>query len=760
MSELEDAFPPGRWHAEWIWADNAPRGRHVVALQTQVNLTEVPSVVPARWCAVSRVTLYVNGHEIGRGPVRANPRNQPADDANLAPYLHVGHNTIAALVTKYDAAMPWYLPPPPSTQVAWGAFLFEARVGHDWIATNPSTWTGVALDGWGAEVGGGISGRGKETINARALPTDWTTAEAGWPHAIARDSHSHGESGRRRAPTYPLGPFGGRPLPWPKPNDVGLTKHSADAWRLERVTVGTVLLDAEGPDGAMVKLTAAEFVDDNGRPVPNEHDSSVAFTLDGTRRVLESFDYYGGQGFLVDAPPEVTVHGVTVRERLHPVAGDGSFECSDELLNTIYAVGRRSVTINSFDAYTDCPTREQRAWTGDSVVHQLVDLTTNFDWSLARRHPQLTAAPRADGMLPMAVAGDLEAGDWAIIPDWPLHWVHSVFNLYQYAGDRDEIASLLGVAEGVVRWFEKFCDDDGLPTDVYSWVIIDWSAVYNDGVSAALCGLWGRALLEFAEMATWLGDRGRAAWAKRTHAKLKKGFDKLWDPKRKRYVDSYVPGRGRVVASQHGQAAAIVGGLAPTRRHNRLVNVMTDRSRFVHAAFSIDGPANPDTGDGDSPMRVGGAYLTRGHPDQQWWDENLVLAAQPFFRYVVHDALVAAGRGDLIVDQCRDWEIALQRCPTSWTECWFGGTISHAWSSTPTRDLVQQVAGVTPAEPGFGVALVDPHLADLEWVRATVPTPSGALRISIDASTIEVDSPIPFLYNGARHEAGAHTLVR
>lgn len=766
MTQLEDAFPPGRWHAEWIWAENAPRERHVVALQTQVNLTEVPASVPARWCAVSRVTLCVNGHEIGRGPVRSNPRNQPADDCDIAPYLRVGRNTIAALVTKYDRAMPWYLPPPPSTRVAWGAFLFEARVDHgqpvgsgdsDWIATNAHTWTGVVLDGWGAEVGGGISGRGKELIDGRSLPPDWTTDEVGWPHAVVRDSHNSGESGRRRAPTYPMGPFGGRPLPWPTPDDVTLAPHGGDAWRVDRVTVGTVLLDASGPEGSVVRLTAAEFVDADGRPKPNEHDSSVAFTLDGTRRVLESFDYYGGRGFLVDAPPEVTVHGVTVRERLHPVAGDASFECSDELLNQIYAVGRRSVTINSFDAYTDCPTREQRGWTGDSVVHQLVDLTTNFDWSLARRHPALTAVPRADGMLPMAVAGDIENDDWGIIPDWPLHWVHSVWNLYQYVGDRDEIGSLLGVVEGVVRWFEKFCDDDGLPTDVYSWVIIDWSAIYTDGVSASLCGLWGRALLEFAEMATWLGDRGRATWAKQTHARLKKGFEKLWDKKRRRYVDSY--GHGRVLASQHGQAAAIVGGLASPRRYRRLVEVITDRSNHVHAAFSVDGPANPST-DEEAPMRVGGAYLGKGHPEQQWWDENLVVAAQPFFRYVVHDALVIAGRSDLIVDQCRDWEVALQRCDTSWTECWFGGTVSHAWSSTPTRDLIQRVVGVTPAAPGFEVARIDPHIADLDFARATVPTPSGPLRVLVDRSKIEIDSPVPFLYGAARHDPGSHWFPR
>ena len=51
-------------------------------------------------------------------------------------------------------------------------------------------------------------------------------------------------------------------------------------------------------------------------------------------------------------------------------------------------------------------------------------------------------------MLPMAVAGDAEATDIAIIPDWALHWLHSVHNLYRYVGDRDEVAGLLADRRG------------------------------------------------------------------------------------------------------------------------------------------------------------------------------------------------------------------------------------------------------------------------------------------------------------------------
>lgn len=36
--------------------------------------------------------------------------------------------------------------------------------------------------------------------------------------------------------------------------------------------------------------------------------------------------------------------------------------------------------------------------------------------------------------------------------------------------------------------------------------------------------------------------------------------------------------------------------------------------------------------------------------------EHAVVAAQPFFGYVVHDALALAGRADLIAGERLDWQ--------------------------------------------------------------------------------------------------------
>jgi alpha-L-rhamnosidase len=133
---------------------------------------------------------------------------------------------------------------------------------------------------------------------------------------------------------------------------------------------------------------------------------------------------------------KVTVRDIAVSEYHYPFTGEAAFTSSDPELNRLYQAGIRTTKMNSFDAFTDCPTREQRAWVGDGVVHQMVHLVANEDWRLARNYVTLGASPRPDGMLPMTVAGEIEYRGGYTIPDWALHWIHGVWNQFRHDGDR------------------------------------------------------------------------------------------------------------------------------------------------------------------------------------------------------------------------------------------------------------------------------------------------------------------------------------
>lgn len=777
-----------------------------------VDLDVIPAHVPARVSADSRYALFVNGAEVARGPVRANGRRLHYDLVDLAPHLRPGRNAIAALVRFFGRPNPWWAPVPASFELGAGAFLFEARLGDAWLVSD-ANWRTLRAEAWQALAAGGIGGMPIEVFDARGLAPDWQHADfddSTWQPARVLASNHLGFGGRHEPPIAPYGALRPRPIallgcvhregaparvaradaqaPQQDPvatvlgdmksaqaDDAGALRWPltlpCDAGTPQVVTIdfgevvsGTVTLDLEAPAGARIDVAAAEFAGADMRLDPDDERAGFRYLARGHDDRFEAFQSLGFRflGLSVRADRPVLLRSVGVSERLHPREAGPFFECSDAALNRIWSVGRRSVDLNSHDAYLDCPTREQRAWTGDMVVHQMVDFATNPDWRLACWNVELCASPRPDGMLPMAAGGDFEAFDSGFIPDWALHWVRALHNLWRYTGNRERVAALMPVAEGVLRWFEPFADRDGLASDVTGWVIIDWSSVSVDGKSSVLNALWARGLRDFAEIAEWMGDTGRARWARERHARLCDAFEIFWDPERALYVDCATLTERQRPASQHAQAAPLAAGLVPQARVARLVELLLDESREVHATWSRA------SGDARKPRPhehgVGGPYLVVG-PPAPWWDiERGLVRAQPFFCYIVHDALAAAGCEDRIAAQCKRWEVLLERCATSWSETWYGGTVSHGWGSTPTRDLLVRTLGVGPAEPGFARARIAPRLGPLAWARGAVPTPRGLLSVAAFAERIEIESPIPFELDCdgrvESHPPGRHVFAR
>lgn len=767
-----------------------------VLLRRRIDLATVPAHAPARMTADGRYALFVNDTEVCRGPIRAGAGRLYADEIDLAPYLRIGPNIIAVMARHPGHPSPWWAPFPAALQLGAGGFVFEARLDDRHTLVSDASWRALRCNAFESEIPRGIGGMSAECVDARQLPADWQATafdDTGWSSAVALAGNHLGFGGRHEPPSHPFGALQRSPIPQ---RDGALrtarliscataadradleadpvTRAQADAVRAAafsirmssddrpsdtfecrsgdvsvvtfdfgEIVAGTILLELDAPEGAYVDLAAAEAQRPDGSLDFDEQHSGLRYHTRGHRDDFETLDPMGLRfaTLSVRATAPVRVRRLAVRERLCPRAPGPAFECSDETLNAIWRAGRRTVDLCSQDAYLDCPTREQRAWTGDSVVHQMVDFATNADVSLAVRHVELAASPRADGMLPMAVGGDFEFHNGVFIPDWALHWVRSLHNLWRWTGDRERVAALIPVAERVVRWFDAFAGHDGLARDVTGWVIIDWSSVSVDGASSALNALLARALRDIEEMSHWLGDAGRASWARRRRDRIAAAFDVFWDETRGVYVDHVVEGRRQRPVSQHALATPLAAGLVPSDRIVRVVDALLDESRLVHATWSrAHGDARvPREGE----RGVAGPYLLTAPPAPWWNVEHEIVRAQPFYRYVVHDALAEHGYANRLPALCRDWNSLLERCATTLSETWYGGTTCHGWSATPTRDLVVRTLGVTPAEPGFGRARIAPCLGDLAWARGAAPTPAGWIHVDVTHERLVVDSPVP-----------------
>ncbi|MEU0492034.1 alpha-L-rhamnosidase N-terminal domain-containing protein [Nocardiopsis sp. NPDC006139] len=812
------AAPPGfraeprAWTAEWIWSDRPalappgpdnPFGRHDPGrFDHRVLFRTVFRVAgPVRGArlfitADSRYTAYLNGVEVGDGPVRHGPGTLYYSVHDLAGALVEGENVLAVAARFYGHPTPWWEPTPPTFTQGGGSLVAEVEVDGSVAAASGPHWRVREGDAWErCRPMGLLNSQIPEAFDARLLDPGWTGAgfdDTGWAPATVQAAHAvTGPRGRTRPGGHPYGVLLPHPLPPP-----AVTRHApvgpplwyalppgadpdvhtalaADAAVLEdgtparpdrpggralavfdlgRIVSGRTRLTLDGPAGRTVTGALVEAV------TPVALGSAAPFrirTRNGRTRFTAS-DPSGGRYLVLSVDgPDVEV-AVAVREALRPRPAGAGFECSDPFLEHLFAVALRTVDLTAQDAYLDCPTRESRAWVGDAVVHQAVDLATSPDWSLAVWNPRLLARARPDGMLPMVVAGDFARDGVPPIPDWALHWIRSVHLLYRYTGDREAVAELLGTAEGVLRWFARHARPDGLLHDVPGWVLIDWSPVQVAGCSAALNALWGRALADFAEMAAWSGDPGRALWARDAHARLAEGFEAFWDEERGAYRDTLGPaGPGRGV-SEHTAAAAVCARLVPPRRRDRVRDLLLDRdAMFTRSPLADHGVDERGAYDG-TPVHL------REAPD--WDTEARVVGAQPFFRYVVHDALAELGAADALVDLYRDWAVLLESGPSALRECWEGGSFAHGWSATPARDLVVHTLGVSPAEPGYASVRVAPRPGRLERIAGRVPTPHGFVEVAVENGRARVDSPVPVEFSHPsgrvdRFPAGERTIT-
>ena len=760
------------------------------------HLERVPARVPARMTADSRYLLFVNDQPVGRGPIRSQPRRMHYDLYDLAPYLQAGENLIAVYVRYYGTANSYWMPPVPNNTLGTtGILVFEADLaeplGQDgWLVTDDS-WRAHKLDAYGpGEPDAHHHGVPVDVFDARRSDNRWIERDfddAAWCAAQVVPACHIGGFARTQPPTDPYGPLHPRPIAQlggesrapagilvetlsstvdtavsspmgrvqaalalpvaeTRPGELPLTLEvpGEGAVRLSvdmgRIVSGQVELDIDAPAGTVLDFSftedplQAEFTMDRMA-------AGMRYIARGSDDRFQLFDANGMRYMYIlvhGVAGPVTVRHLGVRELLYPWQEGATFACSDDELNRIWRAGVRTVELNSHDAFIDCPTREQRAWVGDGVVHQMVHLATNCDWRLAAHFCTLGNAPRYDGILPMSVAGDIEMSGIQTLPDWSLHWVHGVHNLYRFLGDRDAVLEFLPTIERILRWYAPYQTAEGVLKDVLEWNLVDWSSVSTEDEAATLTALWARGLREYAELTEWLGNRGSQQWAEALYERARIGFERFWDGERGSYVDHIVDGVQRPEMSQLAGALGIVSGLAPCERWATIIDTITDPERLVMRAWTGDNQ-------GGQSMAKWMAQVREGRYDIDWDADSQIVLAQPFMSYVVHDAVALAGRAERLPDLYRRWSQFLVDGYDTLGECWDYGTHVHGWSSTPTRDMVFYTLGVTPAEPGYVVARVAPRLGALAWARGSVPTPHGLIQVEAQRDGVTIESPVPVL---------------
>jgi hypothetical protein len=760
---------PISWDARWIWAEPAPlpvspiepiglppkeTWNRFCYLRRTVHLESIPASVPARVTADSRFVMFVNGVEVARGPARSIPERLAWTEVDLAPYLHAGRNAIASLARFYGLPGPWWRPATPSFLLGLGSFAFESpAIG----VISDAAWKGRAAP-YRQDVAqsAGVPVPPIEILDGAAIPAGWSDAafdDSDWQPAVELSAGTLSPN-RKRIPV--------EPFTAPEPGEIAqltsipialnelsrrgvatlnsddprsaypAAEHSTDGpdrivnFDAGMITLATPWAVVRGPAGSTIDLYCGEDLRADGSAETSPRQFAMRYILrGGAAQRLESYESVGFRYLSIVTRGGAQIESAGAIERRYPRGDEAYFECDDPALNKIWRVGARTLELCSTDAFIDCPGREQRAWLGDSYIHALLTYATSTDWRLVRRHLRICAhSRRGDGLLAMAAACDFSISS-TTIPDYSLHWIRALARYFEYSGDAATVRELMPTAAGVLTAFERYRAPDGLIRGMPGWIFIDWAMTERSEVTGALDALYAAALDDFATLAdTVMADSRGAADARACAQRTRRAFELLWDEAAGVYVDAADRrGAGRRV-SQHTNAIAIVAGCAPRDRWPRMLDYVLDESRVVVTPTISDNLA---------------AYLSQRMDPGEYMTFDAgrnVVAAQPFFSHLLHDAMVRAGRRDLIPTRCMKWWPQIERGGTAFEEYWDArpgtGSRCHAWSATPTYDLTTWVLGVRPAAPGYSRAEIAPRFGSLRHLEGRVPTPHGLIEVNLD----------------------------
>lgn len=669
------------WKAVWINHEGCQSvPNEWLCLRTDVNIGQVPAEAIARIAADSKYWLWINGRMVvfegglKRGPA---PGDSYYDEVDIAPFLHPGENTIAALV--------WYFGKNGFSHASSGqaAFLFDCQAPGVEILSN---------NDWKCETYEAYQNTGAPHPNYRLSESnirfDARKALDGW-YLPGSDKIKGGAMMVADPNKPPLGKLVKRPIPLWK--DSGLQEYVS----VERIgdtlfcklpynaQVTPWIRLAAPRAGDTVHMITDNYATGNG----NAYSVRAEYITRAGEQQYENLGWMNGHVMKYIVPRDVEVLEVKYRETGYDADLAGSFRCDDPFMNELWKRAARTLYVNMRDTYFDCPERERAQWWGD-VVNELGQAFYALDprgQQLARKGIlELMNWQRSDGV----IFAPVPAGGWT--RELPLQMLASVgwygfYTQYFFSGD-DSFVPL--VYDNLHRYLHDVwqMDADGLVAFRKSdWSWGDWGP--NQDMEVMTNCWYYLALKAEREFARMLGKSDDETEITARMEGMQRSFDKrFWTG------TAYRDPNYKLETDDRAQALAVLSGLASEDKYPALTEVLRNE---YHA----------------------GPYM-----------EKFVL-----------EALFQMNQPELALQRIRDRYANMMGYDyTTLFEVWTfkntptdGNSNNHAWTGGPLTLLSQRVCGIQPTSPGFRIFRIAPQMGSLTRAEATVPSISGEIKASV-----------------------------
>ena len=267
---------------------------------------------------------------------------------------------------------------------------------------------------------------------------------------------------------------------------------------------------------------------------------------------------------------EATVEKLEMRTYKNPNA-TRACPLTDPADRKIFDAARETFAQNSVDVFTDCPSRERAGWLCDSFFtgpaehfftgKNEIERTFLRNFALAEEFPHLP-----EGMVPMCYPGDHINKSY--IPNWSMWFVLELANYFERTGDRETVDLLRPRVEGLLKFYAKYLNADGVLENLPAWVFVEWShanetKLVKDGINWPSNMTYSEVLAKAAKL---YGDNGLLAQSERVRRFIReRGFDGTWFRDNAKYPD----------VTETCQYYAFFHGIATPKTHPELWRRLT-----------------------------------------------------------------------------------------------------------------------------------------------------------------------------------------
>ena len=287
-------------------------------------------------------------------------------------------------------------------------------------------------------------------------------------------------------------------------------------------TAGVTQLKVNGKPGQRIVIRHGEYLH-NGKfsvnttifhsaavlPYYLEYSQTDVFVCKGGEEIFTpKFKYDGFRYAYVEGllPEQATKDALTYLVMNSDLQARATFSCSDDRMNRLFEMARRSDLANFYYFPTDCPHREKNGWTGDAAMsaeHMLLNLRASK--SLGEWLVNIRAAQRADGALPGIVPTGGWGFKWGSGPAWDLVSVYLPYYIYLFDGDVEIIRDNAAMILRYLQYARTKRDADGLVAyGLGDWV--DPFERHNKKISSPLRFTDSAVIYEYAKKAAFLFD--------------------------------------------------------------------------------------------------------------------------------------------------------------------------------------------------------------------------------------------------------------